>query len=79
MLRGCRLNCVSDTAASGSREGYRRWLFSSILPMARIIEREVLAKTNTMLAFSFDALAAADLQARATGICQHYGREAIGG
>ena len=34
---GLPIELVSDTASSSSREGYRRWLFASVMPLARTV------------------------------------------
>ena len=50
---------------TAQREGYRRLLHSTVVPMARIVQAELTAKLEVDVSLSFDALFAADLSGRA--------------
>ncbi len=50
---------------TGQREAYRRFLFGSILPLARIVEAELAAKLDTPVRLDFHELMASDLAGRA--------------
>ena len=52
----------SDSA--GQRESYRRWLWSSVVPVGRLVAEELSAKLDAPIAFTFDRLGAGDLQGR---------------
>ena len=47
------------------REGYRRLLHSTVVPMARIVQGELTAKLEVDVTLRFDGLFAADLSGRA--------------
>ena len=61
---------VGDAEGTAQRESFRQFLFASIEPMARMIEKEVKAKTDLDFRFKFDALHAADLTGRGRALKQ---------
>ena len=62
---------------TGQRESYRRFLFSTLLPIARIIEGELRDKLDEPdLTLTFDELRAADLTGRARAYRSMVGKEA---
>ena len=54
----------AGTDSAGQREAYRRWLWSSIVPVGRIVSEELSAKLDASIALTFDRLGAGDLQGR---------------
>ena len=52
----------SDSA--GQREAYRRWLWSSVVPVGRLVAEELSAKLDASISLTFDRLGAGDLQGR---------------
>ena len=50
--------------SAGQREAYRRWLWSTIVPLGRLVAEELSAKLSADISFSFDRLGAGDLQGR---------------
>lgn len=65
---GVPVELAEPGGESGSREAYRRFLHSSILPLARLIEDEVRDKLEVDVRLDFDALMAADMRARAQAL-----------
>ena len=55
----------SGQSATTMRESYRVWVFSRILPLAKIVSHELSKKLNEKISLNFDDLAAADTQGRA--------------
>ena len=62
---GIPLSVVTTSEGTGQREGFRRLLHSTIMPLAQIIGEELSAKFETPISLSFDDLFAADLAGRA--------------
>ena len=54
-----------DTDGTGQRESFRRFLHSTIQPLARIVESELSTKLESSITLSFDRLFAGDLSGRA--------------
>ena len=50
---------------TAQREGYRRLLHSTVVPMARIVQAELTAKLDVDVTLGLDGLFAADLSGRA--------------
>ena len=50
---------------TGQREAYRRFLHSTIVPLARLVQRELSEKFDADVSLSFDSLFAGDLSGRA--------------
>ena len=61
---------LGDAEGTAQRESFRQFLFASLEPMARLIEREVMQKIGLDIRFNFDALAAADLTSRGRALKQ---------
>ena len=62
---GVPVELVALADGTGQREAYRRFLFGSVLPLARIVERELAAKLETEVRLDFSELMASDLAGRA--------------
>ena len=62
---GVPVELVAASEGTGQREAYRRYLFGSILPLARIVEGELSEKLETRVRFDFSELMASDLAGRA--------------
>ena len=63
---GCPGSLIEKSDGTLSREEYRRFLHSTISPVARIVAAEMAVKLDTPgLAFDFSALFASDLSGRA--------------
>ena len=62
---GVPLSLVIDSEGTGQREGFRRLLHSTIMPLGRIVSEELTRKFETDIGLSFDGLFAADLSGRA--------------
>ena len=62
---GIPLSIVTTSEGTGQREGFRRLLHSTIMPLAEIVAEELSAKFEVPISLSFDALFAADLAGRA--------------
>ena len=54
--------------AAGARESFRQFVFSTAMPIAKVMEREASVKLGTAVQFDFAALGAADLQGRARSL-----------
>ncbi len=54
-----------DSDAVGQRELYRRFLYSTILPIGKLIEAEIRAKLDDAAMLDFEPLRAADIEGRA--------------
>ena len=67
MLAACGvpIELVTTADGTGMREGWRRFIFGSVLPLARIVEAELSAKLETRVRLDFSDLAASDLAGRA--------------
>lgn len=50
--------------AAGQREAYRRWLWSSVVPVGRLVAEELSSKLEADVSFTFDSLGAGDVQGR---------------
>ena len=59
---------VSNSDGTAAREGLRRFLTTTILPIARIIEVELRQKLDPAAELSFSELAASDLTGRARAV-----------
>ena len=57
---------TTDGSAQGSREAWRRFIFGSCEPIARLIEEELSKKLETEISLSFNNMFAADIAARST-------------
>ena len=62
---GIPLSVVTASEGTGQREGFRRLLHSTIMPLAEIVGEELTDKFETPISLSFDSLFAADLAGRA--------------
>ena len=62
------LSASSDGTAS--REGFRRWLHSFVLPVAELVAEEATGKLETECRFDFNRLEAADVAGRARAFGQ---------
>ena len=62
---GIPLSVVTEAEGTGQREGFRRLLHSTIMPLGRIVSEELTRKFETDIGLSFDGLFAADLSGRA--------------
>ena len=62
---GVPLSVVTTSEGTGQREGFRRLLHSTIMPLAKIVSEEISTKFETPISLSFDGLFAADLSGRA--------------
>ena len=62
---GIPLSVVTDSEGTGQREGFRRLLHSTVVPLARIVAEELSNKFEADISLGFDALFAADLSGRA--------------
>ena len=62
---GIPLSIVQQSEGTGQREGFRRFLHATIMPLAKIVSEELSAKFETPISLSFDALFASDLSGRA--------------
>ena len=51
-------------SGSGGREAWRRWIFGSVAPMAKLIEQELSEKLDRPVTLGFDGLRASDLAGR---------------
>ena len=58
---------VSNSDGTSAREGLRRFLTTTIRPVARIIETELRAKLDSGAALTFGELAASDITGKAVG------------
>ena len=61
---------VSNSDGTAAREGLRRFLTTTIRPVARIIETELRAKLDSGAALSFGELAASDISGKARAVSQ---------
>ena len=59
---------VSNSDGTAAREGFRRFLTTTIRPIARIIETELRAKLDPTAELTFSELAASDLTGRARAV-----------
>ena len=62
---GIPLSVVTTSEGTGQREGFRRLLHSTIMPLAKIVSEELSDKFEVPISLSFDGLFAADLAGRA--------------
>ena len=62
---GVPIELVTTADGTGMREGWRRFIFGSVLPLARIVEAELSEKLETRVRLDFSDLAASDLAGRA--------------
>ena len=62
---GVPMSIVDPASAASNREGFRQFLFGSVLPLARIIEGELTAKLGGEIKLSFKRLMASDVRGRA--------------
>ena len=66
---GTPLELVEKSEGGGARESYRRFLFSSLAPVARLVGAELADKLGVDgLNLNFDALMAGDIQSRARSL-----------
>ena len=56
---------TTDGSAQGSREAWRRFIFGSVEPLARLVEEELTRKLESPVSLSFSGLFAADIFQRA--------------
>ena len=59
---------VSNSDGTAAREGFRRFLTTTIRPVARIIETELRAKLDPTAELSFSELAASDITGKARAV-----------
>ena len=59
---------VSNSDGTAAREGLRRFLTTTIRPVARIIETELQAKLDSGAALTFGELAASDITGKARAV-----------
>lgn len=64
---GVPIELVATADGTGMREGWRRFIFGSVLPLARIVEAELSAKLETRVRLDFSDLAASDHAGRDVG------------
>ena len=62
---GVPVALFAEGEGTAAREGFRRFLHSTIQPLGRIVSGELSAKLDTPVSLGFDALFAADLSGRA--------------
>ena len=62
---GVPIEVALQASGSGGRESWRRWIYGSVGPMARLIESEFSAKLDRPITLGFDSLRASDLAGRA--------------
>ena len=56
---------IASGSGQGAREAYRRFIFSSVMPLARLVESELKNKLGVEVRLGFKDLQAADLSGRA--------------
>ena len=56
---------TTDGSAQGSREAWRRFIFGSVEPLARLVEEELSRKLESPVSLSFSGMFAADISQRA--------------
>ena len=56
---------IANSDGTAQRESFRRFLHSSVVPLARLVEHELSIKLDAPVRLSFDQLFAADLSGRA--------------
>ena len=56
---------TGNSDGTAQRESFRRFLHSSVVPLARLVEHELSIKLDSPVRLSFDQLFAADLSGRA--------------
>ena len=59
-----------DGSAQGSREAWRRFIFGSVEPLARLVEEELSKKLESPVTLSFSNLFAADISGRANAFAK---------
>ena len=62
---GVPVELFESSDGTGQREGWRRLLFGTVAPIARMVEIELSRKLDTTVGFVFDELRASDLSGRA--------------
>ena len=62
---GVPVELVEAGDGTGQREAWRRFLFGSVAPVARLIEHELSRKLETVVKLGFQELRASDLAGRA--------------
>ena len=60
----------SGSDSAGQRESYRRWLWSTIVPVGRLVAEELSAKLDAPVSLAWDRLGAGDLQGRTRSLGQ---------
>ena len=65
---GVPLSVVTTSEGTGQREGFRRLLHSTIMPLAEIVAEELTRKFEVDIGLSFDGLFAADLSGQGSGL-----------
>ena len=63
----------SRADGTAARESWRRFLFGSVLPVARIVEEELSTKLDTEIRLGFDGLYASDIVGRAQAFSRMVG------
>ena len=56
---------VTSATSTGAREAWRRFLFGSVAPLAKIVTEELAAKLSPEIGMDFEELRASDLAGRA--------------
>ena len=64
---GVPIGLFSDSDGTAQRESFRRYLHSTLTPIARIVEAELSAKLEAPIRLNLDGLFASDLSGRARG------------
>ena len=67
---GVPVELVDSNSGTGDREAWRRFLFGSVAPVAKIIEEELRAKLDPGVGLQFPELRASDLAGRARAFKQ---------
>ena len=61
---GVPIEVALQASGAGGRESWRRWIYGSVAPLARLIEQEFTRKLDRTVTLKFDALRASDLSGR---------------
>ena len=65
---GVPMSLIDPASAASNREGFRQFLFGSVLPLARLVETELSEKLGGTITLSFKRLMASDTQGRARSV-----------
>lgn len=61
---------VSGSDSAGQREAYRRWLWSAVVPLGKLVAEEATAKLGAAVSLGFEGLGAGDLTGRTRSLKQ---------